>query len=350
MSQCSICKENEADKKNAHLIPWFFIKKSITHKGTGLRNTEVSFTITPNDFTKVYQGQSVIPENVKDLQDWGDLQKEIVDPYSRDNLICSKCEDKLSRLEAIFASEFSSKNIKNAFALKLESINGQLLYTRPKYSFALYELLIQSIFYRCSIGKFGGSLLKPSIENKIEENLREAFKTPEFKKLKASDLIPLKISFPIVISILHELETDDTTEGFIIGGISRFPYFIVSGRWIIQLFEEEKQLKNPVERLYGLTTKIRAKEVFDKAGNVPYLILIEKELTKFISKNIIDDMVARKIIGLKKNIRDFYTYKFTRKPNAYIAQYIYQQYFVHLNEGKTESESFILAFLDLKGL
>jgi len=350
MNQCPICKDNEADKKNAHLIPWFLIKKSITHKGTGHRNTEVSFTITPNDFTKVFLGQSVIPENVEDLDAWADLQKEKNDPYSRDNLICTKCEDKLSRLEAIFASEFSSKNIKNAFALKLESINGQLLYTRPKYSFSLYELLIQSIFYRCSIGRFGGSLLKPSIEKKIEENLREAFKIPGFKKLKASDVISVKHSFPIVTSILHELETDDTTEGFIIGGISRFPYFIVSGRWIIQFFEEEKHLKNPVERLYGLTTKIKAKEVFDKVENVSHLILVEKEFSEFISKNIIDDMVARKIVGLQKNIRDFHIHKFNHKPDAYIAQYIYQQYFVHLKEGKTELESFISAFLDLKKL
>ena len=116
MKLCPICCEKEANKKNVHLLPWFLIKKHITHRGTGDRDMEMSFTINPMEFTRVYTGRSVLPENVQELGDLNDLQKEKSNPYSVDDIICGDCEAKLSRLEAIFASEFNSKNLINTFA------------------------------------------------------------------------------------------------------------------------------------------------------------------------------------------------------------------------------------------
>ena len=348
MSLCLICKEREADKKNAHLIPWFLIKKYITYEGSGQRDMELSFTVNPRDFTKVYTGRSVLPENIEEFTELSDLQKEKNNPYSRDNLLCHECEAKLSRIEAIFASQFSEKSIITAYSSKLDKINCQLVYTNTNYSFSLYELLVQSIFYRCSIGKFGGILLNPNIKHGIEENLREAFKINGFKKIKPTDIVPLKNIYPIITSILHETEEKDTTEGFILSNISRIPYFIMSGRWIFQLFEHEKHLKNPNEWLYGLSSKVIVKEAFAKIKNISHLLLLEKELSELISKNIVEYIASQKITGLQKNIRDLHFHIFKHKPSDFISKYIYQQYFVHLGQEKAEFESLVLAFLDLK--
>jgi hypothetical protein len=349
MSLCPICKK-EADKRNVHLIPWFLIKKCITYKGLGDRDTELSFTINPSDFTKVYFGRSVLPEHVEEFSDLTEIQKEKSNPDSRDYLLCHECEAKLSRLEAIFASQFNDKSIKAAYSSKLEKSNDQLVYTRANYSFSLYELLIQSIFYRCSIGNLGGILLKPSIKNGIEENLREAFEFDNFKKLRPLDTVPIKNSYPIIATIQQETEEKDTTEGFILSNISRIPYFIVAGRWTFQLFEKEKHLKSPSEWLYGLSTKVIAREAFAKVANISHAILLEKELSETVSKNILEYTVARKISGVKKNIRDLHFHIFKHKPSNYIAGYIYQQYFFYLRERKTEVDALVLAFLDLKKL
>src|SRR5688572_15463989 len=98
---CPFCG-NPANKTNAHLIPWFIIKNRITHDGTGNRDTELSFTISSAHFTKIYAGRSVLPETIEEFGDLHELEKEEENPYSRDHLWCTQCEEKFSRLEAIF--------------------------------------------------------------------------------------------------------------------------------------------------------------------------------------------------------------------------------------------------------
>jgi hypothetical protein len=58
---CPICG-NPANKTNTHLIPWFIIKHYITQDGTGIRDKELSFTISSGHFTKMFAGRSVLPE------------------------------------------------------------------------------------------------------------------------------------------------------------------------------------------------------------------------------------------------------------------------------------------------
>src|SRR5687768_11465019 len=103
---CPICG-NVADKTNAHLIPWFIIKHYITEKGTGIRDKELSFTISTGHFTKIYAGRSVLPETLEEFGDLNELQQEKINPYTRDNLWCIQCEAKFARLEAMFATKFN---------------------------------------------------------------------------------------------------------------------------------------------------------------------------------------------------------------------------------------------------
>src|SRR5688500_15379617 len=102
---CPICG-NPANKTNTHLIPWFIIKHYVTQDGVGLRDKELSFNISSGHFTKLFAGRSVLPEKLEEFGDLHELEKEADNPYARDHLWCSKCEEKFSRLEAIFASQY----------------------------------------------------------------------------------------------------------------------------------------------------------------------------------------------------------------------------------------------------
>ncbi len=350
MEKCPICKTNDADKKNVHLIPWFLIKKCITQRGSGERDMELSFSIEPQSFTKMYTGRSILPEMVEEFGELHDLQNEKENPYSRDNLICTECEEKFSRLEAIFASQFAEKRLRTLYQSKLDKINNNSIVIDKKYDTSLYELLIQSIFYRCSIGRFNGFRLIPVIENRIEENLRKAFSVNNFKKAKATDTIDITYKFPIITSSFFIPEGEDPTKNFIVVPNSKFPYFIMAGKWMFQLFQAEKHVKSTIEWLYGLQGKLNPFETYKIIKNTSHVILLNTENGEIISKNFLDFFTQKRINGVKKNIKDLHMHLFKTRPNNSIAQYIYQQYFVHLNDGKPEFDAMVNAFYDLKKL
>jgi hypothetical protein len=350
MKPCPICRNREANKKNVHLIPWFLIKKCITERGSGERDMELSFSIDPTSFTKMYTGRGILPENIEEFGELHDFQKEKENPYSRDNIICAVCEDNLSRLEAIFASQFADKKLKSAFHSKLEYLNGHSVYIDSKYNSLLYHLLIQSIFYRCSIGRFNGFSLNQDTEKKIEENLRIAFLIQDFRKLKATDNIDFPNSFPVLTCSFYIPVGEDPTKNFIVVNKSRFPYFIMAGKWMFQLFEAEKHLKSSVEWLYGLNNKFKATEANMIIKDKAHVLLLDADSSKSISDNLIHFFTEKRIEGLRKNIRDLHVHIFKHKPDEFIGQYIFKQYFFHLNLGKTEFKSMVHAFYDLKKL
>lgn len=350
MEKCPICRNKVADKKNVHLIPWFLIKKCVTQNGSGERDMELSFSIDPNRFTKMYTGRGILPENVDEYGELDTLQKEKANPYSRDNIICSDCEDKLSRLEAIFASQLGDRKLRVENHPNFESFDNYSIFIDPKYHNSIYQLLIQSIFYRCSKGSFNGFALATPIEKKIEENLRLAFSIENFKRIKAKEEVKMINKFPLITSYLSVPEFEDPTNKLIVINTSRFPYFLIAGKWMFQLFEAEKQLKSTVEWLYGLHDILKATETYNQIKETSHVIVLESIVSEAISQNLLQFFIDKKIIGLRKNIRDFHRHIFKHKPDKFIAEYIFKQYFVHLQKGNTEIKSLVHAFNDLKKL
>lgn len=338
MKICPICKQDEANKKNVHLISWFLIKKAVTQKGSGLREKVLSFSISPGRMTKVYTGQGILPEQLEELENF---EKEESEPYSRDNLLCPKCEDKLSRIEAIFAAEFSEKKVNTAFD------KGEALFVVNKYDTSLFELVVQSIFYRCSIGRFDGFKLHPAIEKRMQENLQHAFLTPDFKKLKPGQKIQLPHKVPLFVSILANRKDEDTTRRLIIINQSRFPYALIAGRWVFQLFEEEKHRKSNVQWMFGATDKINKilgdYRIPEEAATI--LLLNEKD-SEAISGNIVEYMADKEIVDVQRKIRQGFVKIFSKKPNQEIIHFILQQYIGHLNEDTPKPEAMRSAFLD----
>lgn len=347
MTICPICRINEANKKNSHLIPWFMIKKTVTEKGTGERNKELSFTIDPDQLTRIFIGQSVLPENVEEFDELHQAQQEVENPYSRDYLICISCEEKLSRIEAIYASRFTEKKISNSNTSFFSSNNVKSVLVDLKYHNSTYELLIQSIFYRCSIGRFSGFKLDTVIEEKIEENLRMAFATPSFSKINESTQIVLPYSFPLITSILDMSDITDKTKSYITIEHSRYPYFIIAGQWILQMYEKEKNIKSNVEWLFGLKAMFDHLAFYGSLKNKSHVIILSKTASQTIVGNIVDYMADKKIIGIKRNIKCLHLLHLKKKPSVEIVNYLSQRWIFH-SYTKDDLACYAYAFNDLR--
>jgi len=310
----------------------------VTKEGVGLRELALAFSITPGQMNKVYTGGNILPEKLEELKDF---EREEREPFSCDNLVCPKCEDKLSRLEAIFATEFSEKKLKAAFD------NNKPLLVSDKYNPALYELFVQSIFYRCSIGRYSGFLLYPSVEQQIAENLRKAFLIPNFNKIKPDQALVLAHSFPVITANLALRPDEDTTARYIVIKYSRIPYTLFAGKWIFQLFEKEKHIMISVVWNFGATEKIRAIFADNNLSlERSEILLLNAEESELISKNLVDYVADKEIRDVKKKARQAYSTFFGAKPNDQTLEYIFQQYGVHLKEGVIKPEAMRKAFYD----
>lgn len=347
MEKCPICRIKDANKKNVHLIPWFLIKNSITLNGTGERNKELSFRIGANTFPTIYAGRSILPEHLDEFSDLDISQNEEENHYSRDYLICSDCEDKISRLEAIFAFEFSDKKIKNN--LNYISYYKNSILINAKYNFSLYQLFIQSIFYRCSKGLFNGFKLNLISEEKIEKNLRLAFLSMNFKKIHPGQQFNIVNPFPIITCSFCRGDGDDSTTELIYANQSRFPYFIIAGKWMFQLFEAEKHLKSTIESLFGLRSQIKPFEAYSIIKNTSHTVILEQMVGRLISNNLTQFIAEKRVIGLKRTIKSIYFQKFKLKPDKDVVYFLLKRFFFHF-EDKSEINSMFNAFNDLFNL
>lgn len=174
--------------------------------------------------------------------------------------------------------------------------------------------------------------------------------TENFKKIKQTEYINIVNKFPLLTSAFFVPKGEDSTSKFIVINKSRFPYFIMAGKWMFQLFEAEKHLKSTREWLYGLQDKLNPSKTFNVVKDTSHVIVLEPKTSEAILQNLIHHFTDKKIIGLKKTIRDLHIHIFKQKASEFTAQYIFRQYFIHLEAGKTEIKSLVHAFYDLKKL
>ena len=121
--------------------------------------------------------------------------------------------------------------------------------------------------------------MNKSIELRIEENLRNAFENPNFKKISYTNSIPLHNKFPIITAVSLTNINNDSTINSIVLNQSRFPYFIMAGDWMFQLFESEKHIKSSVEWLYGLRDIIKTVKASELVKDKSHAIILN-ELNK----------------------------------------------------------------------
>lgn len=200
---CRICLIKAATKKNSHLIPWFLIKNSVTQQGAGIRDTEITFSINPKARNAVFLGRSVLPENTSEKFVKDSIKEDTSNPFARNYLFCPRCEDKLGRLESIFATRFFKTKINSYRTEDLITVGSSSLILDKEYSEELFGLFIQSIFYRCSIGKFSSLKLDSTTEKIIGLTLRTCFSNDSFNALTYEKELPKIKQFPILATCFN---------------------------------------------------------------------------------------------------------------------------------------------------
>ncbi len=154
-NKCLLCKENDATKTNSHIVPSFLVANVCSYDGSGKRDKEVMFTITPSK-TSLYIGQ--LPdtkiEEIIDTENLTDerIERELkINTASRDYIFCPDCESKLSVwLETPYSLHHKS---------------GQTI--SPDVSFFFWV----SIIWRMSISKIFGFELPSELETHLGEML-----------------------------------------------------------------------------------------------------------------------------------------------------------------------------------
>lgn len=187
MEKCCLCKENQADKKGSHIVPHFLLKRIENVDGKKGRDYELGFVIDGFN-TSSHFGRNVQLEKLENI--YGELSEEELDrnshPLIVDYIFCTKCENRLSKIESEYAKSIGK-------------------YQNKEYSSGIPAeigfLFWASVLWRISINKKNGveltknesELLRRILDRCLKENISEI----DFEKMrKSKDL--RKITYKIL--------------------------------------------------------------------------------------------------------------------------------------------------------
>ncbi|MBW1656211.1 hypothetical protein [Flavobacterium quisquiliarum] len=145
MQNCKLCKTQIADKRNSHIIPKFMCKRLFENA-----NPRHSIQVSKDG-----------------------IQTKLQDIPKENHIFCSRCENRLGKIESYFSKVFTDVNsLQNARRkYKLENIQNQEILHCEDINPSMFYLFLYSLIWRCSISK---DLLFDtfSIESNIEEEIR----------------------------------------------------------------------------------------------------------------------------------------------------------------------------------
>lgn len=141
--KCFICLENDATKKNSHLIPAAFLNLSL-----GKRNNEASFEIStnPNKIDAFY-GRANLKNRSTKIKQFH---------WARDYYFCPECEKRLGKLESDISPHITTKLRDSRFKQNYDWIEagkkGELpIVVLKKANADAFNTLMLSIIWRVAI-------------------------------------------------------------------------------------------------------------------------------------------------------------------------------------------------------
>lgn len=163
MDKCLICNENDATKKNSHLIPSFLVAMVVSYDHSYKRDKELMITISPHQ-SKIYTGE--LPDTkLEQIFDTANLTEERIatelskNTVALDNIFCPTCE---SHLSVYLETPYSSKTQRDA-----------------KISDNISLFFWLSIVWRMSFNGNHGFKLPSDIEDALHDNLKAFFQLKE---------------------------------------------------------------------------------------------------------------------------------------------------------------------------
>ncbi|THV59311.1 hypothetical protein EZV76_10825 [Flagellimonas alvinocaridis] len=226
MNICELCKKNEADKRNSHIIPKFLSKRLF-------------------EYTK--------PRHLLSINRKGEPRK-IQDTPKEHNILCSQCEKRFEILETYFSKKITSINDFNNQGGKffVEDYGENQLLRCIKINPTSFKLFIYSIIWRVSISKlqiFEKFKLPESIESELRFFLDENLKSSHSKMLNSFERISNLPNYHF--TVIKPISRNDKTRGILTAyqmAPNNFCIFTVD--YLIFFFDKEEKI-DPAFKFYS---------------------------------------------------------------------------------------------------
>jgi hypothetical protein len=238
-NKCAICKINDADKTNSHVVPLCLIKNLVAFEGAKkARDKELSFSISSHQLSTAYVGRDILPEKVEKL--FGSeigikVAEEGKNQFTQDYFLCSSCEKKLGELESFVNTKFLSP-----IETFRSSSDSEIIF---KKDLDQIRLFFWSIIFRMSCTRFGNFRLPTS----FEENLRAILN----EELNGAKEHPIRKKFPLQICVVKARKSD--SENIVLNvPVSSAPYYLFLNHFIVFYYYKEKSLAHHPQPYLGL--------------------------------------------------------------------------------------------------
>ncbi len=243
MNICRLCLNNEADKTGSHMIPHFLMKMIDTVEGTAGRDKELGFKLGTNEVGH-YFGRSVQPEKLQEV--FGEVtDEEIANSRSEviiDHVFCSKCEDRLGKLENNYAKTLGTSD------------NQKYMSTKDSLSTLMFWA---SILWRASVS----GTLGIQLASKDETKLREVLNTYMDLKVPAEELKDIAVLDEIGYKIIRSPGFSEERKGFMFfNPHHRRPYCFLIGELAVFFYMKSSHLKDIGESFFGLEKYLKDAE------------------------------------------------------------------------------------------
>jgi hypothetical protein len=253
MELCKLCLEEAATKTNSHIFPHSLIKESVNLHGSRNRDKEFVFNFSSTSSPTRYQGQSIIPEAIDNLElPIDNIEQEDHNTTTEDYIFCPDCEGRFSAIEGYFAEKVITPFLRSDIfengdrtTLSVKNTDNRLL-----------RLYIYGLFWRASISQLHDFKLSVAQEEKLRILIHCTMDLQISVALSKAKALTAFCSLPMAVFVMEKF--DDTTRSFIDANVfCKIPYMNLVGDFIFFLYFNEKEARRVLNNFYGLTKYLR---------------------------------------------------------------------------------------------
>jgi hypothetical protein len=285
-----MCLKAPANQTGSHIFSWFLIRGALNRSGSLRRNNEVAFELSTEKFVQTYFGSEVPPEQIKAIKGRELSDEEIenmTNPITKDYILCSNCEKRLSVVESIVQSQYFEelRNLKvNASPYAIHVFGkGELL-----------RLFVYSLAWRASIVQQDDFKL----DGDHQEKLRRLLDTnlSRDKTVLDQNILTNSIVINRLPLLLTFVETIGENSNSLFCSWTRKPYAMILNDFSFQLFFTPKHTKRITESLFGINEIIPPKKVLNMDKSQLLVGILPDQQRKLVNRKL-GGHVARKIMG-----------------------------------------------------
>lgn len=298
----------------------------VTPTETKRTEKEISFDLSKPGFVNYFLGRELLPEEIQEILGRDKTEEETKinnNFFTVDNVFCSSCEDKFTRIESLFSSNIFSPLKK----LSVGNLKDPLVFNEANSLIA--KLFCYSVIWRLAATNYREYKIHESTLEKLDKILNLCLSTVEKEvvpnALKNKDLIN---NHKIALSYFDDPNIKNSKFVFFEPEKTNPRSFFINGL-SIYFFNNNSAFSKKGNNFFGLEKSINRKEIH----KTDYVIAYKNTTQQIV--NGVDQMTNLVVNGMLKVFRFNFDYIYTRihgmKPeqsivNYYIAELIHDSY------------------------